>query len=75
MNKKVQTSTVCLCLALLIFGGIGALRCREYLQTHRTYVSLNLFLVRDVNGNLARNNFEFYVKGHKQRCSSGLYWP
>jgi hypothetical protein len=47
---------------------------RRYLMTHRIIIYLNLFVVRDVDGNLIRHQFEFYIKKQEQHCEPGYYW-
>lgn len=70
---KNNLRTVFLCIGLL--GLLGAWASHRYLKTHRTFVVFKVFLVRDVNGVLVKKDIEFYVKGHKQQCTPGLYWP
>lgn len=59
-------------VALLVLGAMGT---RYYMSTHRTYLYLNVFLVRDMNGRIVRRRADFYTKGQKQKCSPGIYWP
>jgi hypothetical protein len=47
---------------------------RHYMSTHRIIVYFNLFVVRDVDGNLLRHQFEFYIKTQEQHCEPGFYW-
>lgn len=51
-----------------------SLMARWYLNHHRLYVYLNVFVVRDVNGQVIKHDFQFYIKGMKQRCDPGYIW-
>lgn len=71
----IRKSFLLVCGLALALGLPSALACRQYINKHRMYVFLNVFVVRDMNGNVVRHNFEFYIRGQKQGCSDHLYWP
>lgn len=62
-------------ISLLLLIGLPTSFCfRSYINSHMTLLYLNVFLVRDVNGNILKKDFRFYIKGRKQSCNDKYIW-
>lgn len=74
-QNSLHAVFLCVGISLLSLGLLGALASHKYLGTHKTFVVFRVFLVRDVNGALIKKDIQFYIRGRRQQCTPGLYWP